>query len=165
MTWYAAHTHVNAETRALWHLENQGFSVYLPQYLKQRRHARKTDWVRTPLFPRYLFVFLDGFSRRWQAIQSTVGVRYLICSDGAPLEVPERIVQELREREDEKGLIKMAEQAPFRRGDRVQVTRGALIDQVGIFQCRSGSERAIVLLSLLGRDLRVQVPELALAKA
>lgn len=165
MAWYAAHTHAGAESRALWHLEHQGFSVYLPRYLKRRRHARRTDWVQTPLFPRYLFVWLDAFSERWQAIQSTIGVGHLICSNGSPLAVPEQIVQELREREDDKGLIRMAEQQPFHRGDKVQVLRGALVDQVGIFECASGDERAIVLLSLLGRDVRVQVPEVALSKA
>ena len=59
MAWYAVHTHAGAETKAVWHLENQGFSVYLPRYLRRRRHARKVDWVPTPLFPRYLFVFMD----------------------------------------------------------------------------------------------------------
>ena len=165
MAWYAVHTHASAETKATWHLEHQGFSVYLPQYLKRRRHARRTDWIRAPLFPRYLFVWIDVFSERWQAIQSTIGVRHLLCSNGAPLEVPARIVEELKQRENDKGLISLSEQAPFAAGDRVQVTQGALIDRMGIFQCRSGQERAIVLLSLLGRDICVQVPEVSLARA
>jgi transcriptional antiterminator RfaH len=165
MAWYAAHTHPGAEARALWHLERQGFSVYLPRYLKRRRHARRTDWVRAPLFPRYLFVWLDIAKQRWQAIQSTVGVSYLICGDGEPLAVPEQIIDALRVREDGEGLISLARQSPFRAGEQVQVTDGALVDQIGIFQCSSGSERAVILLSLLGRDLKVTVLQTALSRA
>ncbi len=165
MAWYAAHTHASAESTAIWHLERQGFAAYLPQYLKRRRHARKTDWVRTPLFPRYLFVWIDIAMQRWQAIQSTVGVRYLICSDGAPLQVPEGIVEELRQREDQKGLIDLSRQSPFRQGERVQITEGALIDQIGIFECGSDDERAVILLKLMGRELRVRMPQGALCRA
>ena len=71
MAWYAVHTHAGAESRAVWHLERQGFAAYLPQYSKRRRHARRTEWVRAPLFPRYLFVWVDIAKQRWQAIQST----------------------------------------------------------------------------------------------
>lgn len=165
MVWYAAHTHPGAESRAVWHLERQGFRAYLPQYLKRRRHARRTDWVHAPLFPRYLFVSLDVARERWQAIRSTIGVRHLICGDGKPLALPGRVVDELREREDEQGLIVMSRHCPFQNGDKVQVTDGALIDQIGIFQCSSDNERAIVLLELLGRNLKVEVSQAALGKA
>lgn len=164
MAWYAVHTHAGAESRAVWHLEHQGFAAYLPQYMKRRRHARRTEWVRAPLFPRYLFVWVDIAKQRWQAIQSTIGIRYMICSDGAPMKVPETIVDELREREDERGLIDMFRHAPFDRGDRVQVTEGALIDQVGIFECQTDHERAVILLKLLGREVRVKLPQTVLCK-
>lgn len=165
MAWYAVHTHAGTEARALWHLERQNFSVYLPRYRKRRRHARRTDWVQAPLFPRYLFVWLDIARQRWQAIQSTVGVRCLLCGDGKPLPVPDRIIEELREREDASGLVDMARHNQFQPGERVQVLEGALIDQIGIFECRSDDERSVVLLRLLGRDLRVTLPAGALCRA
>lgn len=165
MAWYAAHTHAGAESRAHWHLERQGFTPYLPRYLKRRRHARKTEWVRAPLFPRYLFVWVDIEKQRWRAIQSTVGVSYLICGESGPLPVPQGIVEELRQREDERGLIDLARQAPFSHGDRVQVNEGALIDQVGLFECGSDHERAVILMKLLGREVRVKLPQAAIRKA
>jgi len=164
VAWYAAHTHVGAEAQALRHLERQGFSTYLPRYRKRRRHARRTDWVQAPLFPRYLFVWMDVARERWQAIQSTIGIHYLICSDGKPLPVADQILEELKLREDEGGLINMAAQNPFRRGEKVRVLEGVLLDKIGLFQCSSDKERAIVLLRLLGRDLRVTLPQAALCK-
>jgi transcriptional antiterminator RfaH len=63
-------THPHAEAKAAAHLEHQGYSVYLPRYLKRRRHARRIEIVPAPLFPSYLFVVIDMFSRRWRAIRS-----------------------------------------------------------------------------------------------
>ena len=156
MAWYLAYTHPRGESKASWHLENQGFTAYVPSYLKQRRHARRIDSVKAPLFPRYLFVCMDIAKAPWRVIHSTIGIHHLICAGEIPLEVPERIIQELRERVDEKGLIK-PRHPTYERGDRVQVTAGALIDQIGIFECSSDDERAVVLLNFLQRDVRVRV--------
>ncbi len=157
MTWYLAYTHPRAETKASWHLENQDFITYVPSYMKQRRHARRTDWIKAPLFPRYLFIWMDIARIPWRVIHSTIGIHHLICNCEIPVEVPERIVRELREREDERGVIKPT-QPTYERGDKVQVTAGALIDQIGIFDCSSDDERAVILLNFLQRDVRVRVP-------
>ena len=157
MAWYLAYTHPRAETKARWHLENQGFTAYVPSYMKQCRHARRTDSVKAPLFPRYLFVWMDIAKAPWRVIHSTIGIHHLICGGEIPLEVPERIIQELREREDEKGLIKPTHPA-YKRGDKVRVTAGALIEQIGIFECSSDDERAVILLNFLQRDVHVRVP-------
>ena len=49
--WYAVYTHARMERWARSNLWERGFEVYLPEYHKERRHARKTDWVNAPLFP------------------------------------------------------------------------------------------------------------------
>ena len=63
--WYVVHTQANGEERARANLERQGFEVYLPRYLKHRRHARRTGPVRRPLFPCYLFVRFDRARTPW----------------------------------------------------------------------------------------------------
>ena len=57
--WYVVHTHPRGESLAFVNLQRQGLEAFLPQYLKRRRHARRTQWVPAPLFPRYLFVKMD----------------------------------------------------------------------------------------------------------
>src|SRR5947209_3993566 len=57
--WYVAQTHPRAEAKAAEHLDRQGFHVYLPNFRKRRRHARRVETVTAPLFPRYLFVSVD----------------------------------------------------------------------------------------------------------
>ncbi len=40
--WYVVHTHPRGERLAAVNLRRQGLDAYLPQYLKRRRHARRT---------------------------------------------------------------------------------------------------------------------------
>jgi len=154
--WYVAETHPQSEARALAHLARQGYAAYLPRYLKRRRHARRTDTVRAPLFPGYLFVCMDIAKTRWRAIRSTIGIRYLICEGEKPLAVPQGVVEDIRAQEDELGLVPVA--PPFKPGEEVRVTDGALREQIGWFQRVADRERVVILLNLLGRQIPFTVP-------
>ena len=57
--WFVVNTHSRKEQMAVANLKNQGFLCYLPQYLKKRSHARSIIWLPAPMFPRYVFVYLD----------------------------------------------------------------------------------------------------------
>jgi transcriptional antiterminator RfaH len=160
--WYVVHAQPNAETKAVRHLANQGFRPYLPRYRKSRRHARRIEQVAAPLFPRYLFVRLDLAAERWRAIRSTVGVADLVGHGETPTPVPDGIIEAIKAREDESGLVVLRPSADFRKGDRVAITEGALEGCVGLFEAMSDDERVIVLLELLGREVRVRVSPAAL---
>lgn len=159
--WYVVRTHAHSERKALEHLHRQGFIAYLPQYLKMRRHARKVEKVASPLFPRYLFVSIDTARERWRAILSTIGIVDLIRQGGDPLPVPEGVIDGIRAREDTAGLIEMRVEAPFARGESVQITQGPMTSHVGWYEGLTDQERVIVLLDLLGRKLRVELPQAA----
>lgn len=156
--WFAANTHVNAEIKAAGHLLRQGFSVYLPKYMKLRSHARRKEWVERPLFPRYLFVKVGLENSRWWAIQSTIGISHLVCSGGAPVPVSEDVIEALQEREDEKGMVTLARASLFKPGDPVKITAGALCEQSGLFDCMDDKDRVVILLDILGRQVRVRAP-------
>jgi hypothetical protein len=57
--WYVVQTQPQSESRAELNLRRQGFTTYLPRYMRTRRHSRKVEMVARPLFPRYLFVGFD----------------------------------------------------------------------------------------------------------
>ncbi len=156
--WYVVHTHQRSERTALVNLQRQGFHAYLPQYLKPRRHARRVDRVAAPLFPRYLFVNMDLGAARWRAVHSTIGVRHLVCHGELPAPLPAGVIDEIRTREDESGMVRMDWQVPYKKGDVVQITSGALFNQTGLFDCVADDERVIVLLELLGRPVRIRLP-------
>jgi len=153
--WYVAQTHAHAETKAAMHLRRQGFETYLPRYLKRRRHARRTETVAAPLFPRYLFVAFDASCQRWRSIQSTFGVTHLVCTGEDPATLPNEIIEKLRHREDEHGFIRLNTAAQFARGDKIQVVDGVFSLCSGLFEGITDSERVTILLELLGRKVRV----------
>ena len=156
--WFLVHTQARAEHKALMHLEHQGFGAYLPRFLAQRYHARRRDWVAKPLFPRYLFVHLDLGQDRWRAVYSTFGVQTLVSAGDRPLPVPPEIIEEIQAREDDRGHVVLGGGCMYRRGDRVRITEGPFVAATGLFESRSGAERVIVLLDLLGRQVKANVP-------
>ncbi len=153
-----ARTKARSETRAGVRLQRQGFEVYLPQYGRQRRHARRTDVVRAPLFPGYLFLHMDLSSSRWHSVNSTVGVHSLLCHGRMPAVVPEGVVEELRARETRDGLVPLRSLMILEQGERLRIVDGPLNDRVGVYEKMTGGERVVLLLQLLGREVRVVVP-------
>src|SRR3546814_1166550 len=77
--WYVAQTQAQGEERARLNLERQGFRTYLPRYRRERRHARRRDVVKAPLFPGYIFIELDLEQSPWRSINGTFGVTRLVC--------------------------------------------------------------------------------------
>ena len=163
--WYVVHTHVHAEAKAASHLVRQGYSIYLPRYLKRRRHARRMEMVAAPLFPRYLFITIDRMTQRWRAIQSTIGVTHLVCNGDEPAMVPGCIITELQGREDDRGFIKLDQRSRFVRGDKIRVMDGVFEASLGLFEGMADRERVAVLLDLLGRKVRVVMDGASVAAA
>jgi transcriptional antiterminator RfaH len=153
--WFVAHTQPSAEAKAAANLERQGFGVYVPRYLKRRRHARRVELVAAPLFPRYVFVAVDLAAQRWRSIYSTVGVARLVCNGDDPAAVPDAVVGALKSREDARGFIKLDSRPGFRPGERVRVLDGAFSSCLGLFDGMADHERIAILLDLLGRKVRV----------
>ena len=156
--WFVVHTHVQKEANATSHLMRQGFEVYLPQFLKVQKHARRRDKVIKPLFPRYLFVAIDLSLERWRSVNSTLGVSYIICNGETPVPVPDQIVNDIRLREDDRGNVTLNKIVQFCKGDQIDIIDGALSDQMAIFDCVRDEDRVQVLLNLLGRSMKVILP-------
>lgn len=153
--WYVVHTKAGAERLAEGNLERQGFRAYLPRAQMRKRGARGASMVTIPLFPRYLFVQLDLDNAPWRAVHSTIGVNRLVAFGDRPAPIDDRVIDEIREREREDGLVPLTDIVAFAPGEKVEITHGAFCDHTGIFRCRSDKERVVVLLNLLGRDLSV----------
>ncbi len=165
MNWYVVQTHANSERKAVWHLQRQGFTVYLPCYLKRWKHARKTEMRPVPLFPRYVFVAMDIAQGSWRPIQSTIGVSCLVCAGNRPTPVPPGIVEGIKAREDENGLVSLSAAKAFSKGDALTVVEGGLSGANGFFECFDDQNRIVLLLELLGRPLRVHMQAGAVAVA
>jgi transcriptional antiterminator RfaH len=155
-SWFLIYAKPRQEQVAKLQLERQGYVVYLPLTHQERRRAGKRVTVVEALFPRYLFICLNTSTDDWGPIRSTIGVSSLVRFGMEPARVPDALIELLRSRESESGFHHWAE-PKFRSGQSVRVTEGAMRGYEGIFVARSGRERALVLLDILGRQVRARV--------
>lgn len=155
--WFVVYAKQGQERLAETHLNRQGYHTYLPRIAVQRRHARKTMAVTVPMFPRYLFVRVDLERMPWRAIYSTVGVVSLVSFGPRPSSVPDAVIDEIRQREGEDGLVRLPPAAAFQPGEAVEMADGPMRDLKALFTVPSEKQRVVVLMSLLGRQVPVHV--------
>ena len=154
--WYLVYTKVRQEKVAQTNLERQGYEVYLPLVkLVRRRLGRRVSAVGA-MFPRYLFVRLDSNTDNWAPIRSTLGVVSIVRFGQEPARVPEAFVSYLRGKEDAQGVQTVAIDE-LKPGMRVRVIEGSLMGYEGIYQARTGHERVIVLLDIMGKVARTAI--------
>jgi transcriptional antiterminator RfaH len=163
--WYVVYTQPRAEWLAREHLERQGFEVFFPRYLKRRSHARKVEDVPSPLFPRYLFAAFDLAEAGWRVIRSTRGVVDLVRNGLDPAPIPERVVHEIKDCSDANGLVRLAQRSELSPGARIRINSGPFAEYEAIFRASRDDERVTALLSLLGRQVSVELPMAAVTPA
>ena len=179
--WYTIHTKPRQERLALEHLERQGFTCYLPLAINPyqrrcrvvggasaatapRRGAKKAVKAE-PLFPRYLFLNAAPNQQSLAPVRSTRGVSTLVRFGTKLIEVPESVIQAIKNKQDpQTGLVQL-EPVPVTPGDKVKVFDGPLAGLEGIFQEQKGESRALLLMTLLGRQSTIEVNALHLKKA
>jgi transcriptional antiterminator RfaH len=156
MNWYVVATKPNGERTASANLMRQGFEPYLPQTRVTRRHARKVDQVKRPLFPGYIFVSLNRQTARWRSINGTLGVRHILTNNGVPQAITGGFVEALMAHEDD-GVIDI--QGPtLVAGDVVQVLDGPFAEQIGQIMSAEQAGRVRLLLNLMGGDVVSTMP-------
>jgi len=163
--WYAVYTRPRAEDTALDNLLRQGYCGYLPRYRTAVSHARRRHMVSRPLFPRYLFAGVDRKSMPWRPILSTIGVSGVVRAGDAPVPVPDGLLAALRAQEAEGLFDRIGARRPLNVGELVRVTVGAFREMVGQLIELRDQDRIVVLLELLGRQVRAQLESAAVEAA
>lgn len=149
--WYLLQCKPRQDFRALEHLENLGFECLLPTHHVER--LRNGQWLRQEkaLFPGYLFIELDTQQDNWMPIRSTRGVNQIVRFGENPLPVPSTIINYLRQRN-----------APLEQelqpGDKVTINWTGTNGIEAIYLAKDGTQRVILLLKLLQREVQVSSP-------
>lgn len=166
--WSVVLVRPHSEKLARFHLENQGFEVYLPMAVSSSAPTPKHPEGRVnvrPFFPGYLFVRVDPMVDAWRKIFSTIGVKNMLLSGERPLAVRDALVDAIRQRE-EAGLIKMIDPAAvecrYQRGDKVRY-RTETCDFDAVFVEPVDNGRVTILLSILRREVPKEVTLLSLS--
>jgi transcriptional antiterminator RfaH len=163
--WFAVYTKPRQERIALENLERQGFHCFLPMAVNpyQRRSERKPRIE--PLFPRYLFLNAAADRQSLAPVRSTRGVCSLVRFGMELATMPNLAIKAIERRCDpETGLVQL-EPVPVEVGDRVRVFDGPFAGIEGVFRERKGTNRALLLMKMLGTESIVEVDALLLQKA
>lgn len=155
--WYVLETKRHAESRAAHALAQQlGVEIYAPR--TKIWPAPPVGGAIAPVFPGYLFARLDLERDSYRALYTPGVKRFVNDAGGAPAALADEIIDGLRARQDGDGFVECG--PPTMAGRRMKITSGPFKDFCGILDRRvSGRERAILLVGLLQREVRVEVPE------
>jgi transcriptional antiterminator RfaH len=152
---YVAETLSGQRATAVEHLGRQNFRTINP-ILRERR-GRVEEYK--PVFPGYLFVWLDFDVHRWRAVNGTRGVRGLIRgASSEPIPLPSRVAEEL-DRRTAAGPwtdIPKIMQGLVEAGMPCRITEGSMMDHVGPCIWEKG-ERVKIMLAFLGRPIEVEL--------
>ena len=72
-------------------------------------------------------------------------------------------MNEIQAREDNEGMVSLNRYLKINHGDEVTIITGAFSEHTGIFECQDDDARIVILLNLMGRDVRVRLPSSAIS--
>lgn len=160
--WYVVRTKPRAEAFAAANLRSKRIEIFLPRLARQFGAAGNVAAASEPLFPGYLFARLS-LSRQYHLAAWTPGVaRLLSLGEDVPTPLDDGIVETLRQRANGEEI--MRPQRLMRRGDPVEIRTGPFAGLLAIIDrpC-SGAGRIQILLDLLRRQTRLDLPASAVA--
>lgn len=161
--WYAVQTRPRQETTAEENLRRQDYETYLPKIQVRKRRRDKWTKVVEPLFPRYLFIQVDADQQSLAPVRSTLGVASLVRFGQVLRPVPDNIIAYLKQVEDPETHQREDDLPRHRAGDKLEVLEGPFAGLKGIYQMPKGDDRALLLLTLLGRPTKIAFPTEALS--
>jgi transcriptional antiterminator RfaH len=156
MQWFLLQTKVKQEQRAAENLERQGVVSFCPMIRIDKISRGRRAEVLDVLFPGYLFVQLGESSVSTTAVRSTRGVSHFVTSAGAPIKVPQGLVEQLRQRMTADADVVMS-QLP-KSGAKIQFIDGPFKGLNAVFTEPDGNNRAIVMVTLLSQQIKISTP-------
>ncbi|MCW8901333.1 MAG: transcription/translation regulatory transformer protein RfaH, partial [Gammaproteobacteria bacterium] len=135
-------------------LSRQDYETYLPLVQTSRRRNSKNIKRTEAFFPRYLFIFLDKETDNWLPIRSTIGVAGMVRFGGMPAQIPDSLIENLKNNEDEFGL-QLIQKKELKPGDKVEIIDGPFEGYSAIYQKMKSTERISVLLDIVGKNTHV----------
>lgn len=160
--WFVVRTKPHKEQLAYNELHRQAVETFLPLLKAPLPVYGRLAWVRTPLFPCYLFArFAADVTFK---VKNTRGVREIVSRDKDPTTVPENIIDDLKGRCVD-GVVELPPER-FQPNERVKVKTGPFQDWDGIFErYLSADERVAILLGTVeATGVRVVLPAWSIGK-
>jgi len=154
--WLAALYKPNAHKIAVRNLCRQGYEVFLPTIIQTQRQKQRFVQKVAPLFPGYIFINIGSLQNDWGPINHTMGINQLVRIGTRPATVPTRLIDAIRIRCNEDDIVVTARD--LQSGQRIKMGSGPFADFVGTVESADSDQRVMMLIHLLGRDVRIKIP-------
>ena len=149
--WYLAYCKPKEEARARAHLAAQGVESYYPMVeVEKLRRGRRVP-LREPMFPNYLFIYVDLEEVTPVTLKSTRGISRIIHFGKEWSPVSSQLIYRLMSRGDSDEARASYACLPTQ-GDKVLIESGPLAGFEAIYLEPDGEKRAILLVSLLNQE-------------
>jgi transcriptional antiterminator RfaH len=160
--WFVVRTKPHKELLAYNEVRQHVVEALLPLLKAPRPVYGRLAWVRTPLFPCYLFARFE-LDKTFK-VRNTRGVREILSSDNEPIALPESVIEDLKGRCVD-GVVELPRQS-FGPNESVKVKLGPFRGWDAIFErYLSADERVALLLRTVGTtDIRVVLPIWSITK-
>jgi transcription termination/antitermination protein NusG len=154
--WYALYVRSRHEFVTQSELIRKGINNFLPSVKRLSQWKDRRKLVESPLFPGYIFVYIQAYAEEYIRVLKTRGAVNLISLEpGIPAPVSPDEINSLRL------LIESGQELDIfpdlKKGTRVRVKKGPLAGAVGTLKDREDQYIFIVNIDLLGRSVGVKI--------
>jgi transcriptional antiterminator RfaH len=157
--WYVLKTKPHKEQYVQLQSRSLGMETYLPLVKIPLRHLRRGQARIEALFPGYVFARLDPHTEQAFWLRRVRDFTCLLSFDGRPARLDNRVVADLRRRENAGGYITWRPKPRLRFREPVEIVDGLFSGHRGLFvRYLESSERICVLLDTLKSQALVELP-------
>lgn len=154
--WYVIYTKPNREKKIANDLSLKAIEYYLPMARSLRQWRDRTRIITAPIFPGYIFVNILQ-SAGWLATLSIDGVCYFIKNGNELARVSGNVIDQIRRALNSGHSITISREE-FKPRQSVTVKRGGLKGLSGEVISHKGKEKVLIRVSLLNRNILVELP-------
>ena|SRR5690554_983146 len=154
--WFVVNTKPRQEQVALDNLQRQGYHAYLPRIVMQKRRRDQWHSVSEPLFPGYVFVQLTLGQDNTAPIRSTLGARGLVRFGAHTPSLDNSLIDWFKQQEQQQYEQPKTASDLFKPGAPVTILNGPFAGLQAVYEMPKSTDRALLLISILGRQTQIQ---------
>ncbi len=156
VNWYCIYVKSRHEFKVFERLTKTGIKSFLPAVERLRKWKDRKKLVKFPLFPGYLFVYIEKSYELMLKVLKTPGVVTFIKNPkGEPEPVPETEIQPLKRAIESKKDI---DPYPYlKEGQKVRIKSGPLEGVTGILKKKEKQHYLILSINILQRSVSVKI--------
>lgn len=161
--WVVIYTRPRHEKKVFTKLLEAGITAFLPTIKSLRIWTDRQKYIDDPLFPSYVFVYLNDFDDHHK-VKLVDGFLYYVTFGKELARINGKIITSLQLMVDSKQQIEVSEEV-FNPGDQVCISDGILTGLSGEIIDRGGERKILVRVNLLRRNILMAMPAKAIAIA